>query len=384
MLNYQLDIEKLDELLDVLRARGYRPVGPMVRDGAIVWDELESADDLPVGWGEHQAPGEYRLERRNDAARFGFTVGPGSPKRWLFPPETRVWAAHRTEQGFETVDEPETPRWAFLGLRPCDLRAVAVQDRVFLGGPHTDSSYARRRSAALLIAVNCQRAAPTCFCTSMGSGPHAGRDDPADLVLTELLDGGHRLVAEARSERGSEVLADLAAEPASEADLRAVAAQATEATASVERTMETEGLRELLFRNLEHPRWDDVAERCMACANCTMVCPTCFCASFDDAADLSGEHIERWRRWDSCFTLQHSYLHGGSVRGTTKNRYRQWLTHKLASWHDQFGTSGCVGCGRCLTWCPVGIDLTAEVAALRANDRGATEGAWRETPENTP
>lgn len=384
MQTTQLDIERLDELLDVLRDQGYRPVGPTVREGAIVWDELESADELPVGWREHQVPGEYRLRRRDDQARFGFTVGPSSLKRWLFPPETRVWAARRNDEGFETVAEPEAPRWAFLGVRPCDLRAVAVQDTVFLGGATQDSSYARLRASCLLIAVNCRQAASTCFCTSMGEGPHAVASDVGDIVLTELLEGGHRLVAEARSERGTAVLGALDAEEADDTDHQAVAAQAAAATASVERQMDPEGLRDLLFRNLEHPRWDDVAERCMTCANCTMVCPTCFCASFDDAADLSGENVERWRRWDSCFTLQHSYLHGGSVRNSTKDRYRQWLTHKLASWNDQFGSSGCVGCGRCLTWCPVGIDLTEEVAALRADDRGATEGAWQNTPENEP
>ncbi len=382
MKTIRLDIEQLDQLLEVLRDGGYLPVGPTVRDGAIVYDELGSADELPVGWSERQQPGEYRLERRGDAARFGFTIGPGSLKRWLFPPETRVWAARRTDAGFETSDEPELPRYAFLGVRPCDLRAVAVQDLVFLGGAQTDSTYARLRAASLLIAVNCRQAAATCFCTSMGDGPHATENDHADIVLTELLEDGHRLVAEARSERGAAVLETLAGTAVSDADLAAVAAQAEAATAGVERAMDPEGLRELLFRNLEHPRWDEVAQRCLTCANCTMVCPTCFCASFDDAADLTGDNVERRRRWDSCFTLQHSAMHGGSLRRTTRARYRQWLTHKLASWHDQFGTSGCVGCGRCLTWCPVGIDLTEEVAALRADDRGATAGAWQNPLEN--
>ncbi|NJL33712.1 MAG: sulfite reductase subunit A, partial [Chloroflexaceae bacterium] len=124
----------------------------------------------------------------------------------------------------------------------------------------------------------------------------------------------------------------------------------------------------LLKHNLEHKRWEQVAERCLSCANCTMVCPTCFCSTVEDTTALDGSHAERWRKWDSCFTVDFSFIHGGTVRRETRTRYRQWMTHKLAAWIDQFGTSGCVGCGRCIVWCPVGIDITAEIAAMRASD----------------
>lgn len=131
------------------------------------------------------------------------------------------------------------------------------------------------------------------------------------------------------------------------------------------RELNTDNLKNLLYQNYEHPRWEDVANRCLSCGNCTMVCPTCFCTAVEDTTDLTGESAERWRKWDSCFTLDFTHLHGGSVRVSTKSRYRQWMTHKLATWIDQFGGSGCVGCGRCITWCPVGIDITEEVAAMR-------------------
>ncbi|MCG8457345.1 MAG: 4Fe-4S dicluster domain-containing protein [Holophagales bacterium] len=385
----KLDIGALDDLICRLREQGYRIIAPTVGDGAVVYDEIEGADELPIGWRERQEPGKYRLERRDDDARFGFTVGPSGFKKQLFPPVAKVWSARKTADGFETVgaDEP-TPRQAFLGVRPCDLRAIAVQDRVFLGGQLADSLYARLRASSLIIAVNCAEPASTCFCTSMGNGPHFHADDEAvaDLVLTELLDdgGGHRLLAEAHSELGASLLDELGGEPASEDELAAKSAQADAAASAMSRSMDPEGLRELLYRNLEHPRWEEVAERCLTCANCTLVCPTCFCSTVDDVADLEGENVDRWRRWDSCFTLQHSYLHGGSVRSSAKARYRQWLTHKLASWHDQFDTSGCVGCGRCITWCPVGIDLTEEIAALRADDRGATTGAWSSPASSSP
>ncbi len=138
-------------------------------------------------------------------------------------------------------------------------------------------------------------------------------------------------------------------------------------TGTRQRHLDTTDIHDLLLNNLEHPRWAEVAERCLSCANCTMVCPTCFCASVEEVSDLSGDNVRRERAWDSCFTMEHSYTNTGTVRKTTASRYRQWLTHKLATWSDQFGTSGCVGCGRCVTWCPVAIDLTEEVAAIRGD-----------------
>jgi ferredoxin len=137
------------------------------------------------------------------------------------------------------------------------------------------------------------------------------------------------------------------------------------------RGLDTTGIQELFYANYEHPRWDEVAARCLNCGNCTMVCPTCFCHTLEDSLDLTGTVGERRRRQDVCFTVDFSYLHGGSIRPSPRSRYRQWLTHKLATWIDQFGCSGCVGCGRCITWCPVGIDLTEEVRAIRETAAGA-------------
>jgi Fe-S-cluster-containing hydrogenase component 2 len=139
--------------------------------------------------------------------------------------------------------------------------------------------------------------------------------------------------------------------------------------------MDTTGIRDLLYTNFDHPRWDNVAQRCLTCANCTMVCPTCFCTTVEDVSDVTGSHAERWRKWDSCFSQNFSYIHGGSVRSSAKSRYRQWMTHKLASWIDQFGSSGCVGCGRCITWCPVGIDITEEVRAIRESPASSKESS---------
>jgi ferredoxin len=200
----------------------------------------------------------------------------------------------------------------------------------------------------------------------MDAGPRV--EQGFDLALTEVLEGEHRFLVEAGSPAGAEVLAELSSRPAGEGDLAAATAVVDSAAARMGRAIEHPDIRDLLVDGLEHPRWAEVAERCLTCGNCTMVCPTCFCSSVEDTSDLTGTETARTRVWDTCFSLDYSYIHGGSVRNSARSRYRQWLTHKLGTWHDQFDTSGCVGCGRCITWCPVGIDITEEVAALRAEE----------------
>jgi sulfhydrogenase subunit beta (sulfur reductase) len=367
-----VDAREFDALLGALRDRGHTLLGPTVRDGAIVLDEIGEAKDLPVGWADEQDGGRYRLRRRGDGALFGYAASAHAWKRYLHPPAVVRWRARRADGGF--VAEPETaapPRYALVGVRPCELAAILVQDRVFLGGSFVDPAYRSRRESAFVLAVDCGSPAGTCFCASMGTGPKAGPG--FDLALTELIDGNrHELVMEVGTERGAEVASAVPHRPAEPADLEAARAVVARAEGSMGRELDTEGLKDLLYRRYEDPRWDEVAKRCLACSNCTMVCPTCFCATVEDETDLLGAATERRRIWDSCFSQEFSYVHGGSVRTSGGARYRQWITHKLATWHDQFGVSGCVGCGRCITWCPVGIDITAEARAVR---QGKTQGS---------
>jgi sulfhydrogenase subunit beta (sulfur reductase) len=360
-----LEAAQLSKLIETLAHRGYEVVGPTVRDGAIVYDRIESAGDLPAGWTDEQEPGHYTLKRREDGALFGYAVGPQSWKRYLHQADFPLWRAERFGSTFRILNNhtPAKRPYALLGVRSCELAAFRVMDRVLLGDSYSDPIYRQRREGAFIVAVQCTQAAATCFCSSMGAGPHT--QGGFDLALTELLDAGrHQFVVETGSNRGEEVLAELETVPATEQDLQAAQA-AVNAAAHQARGIDTTGVKDLLYRNFDHPRWDQIADRCLSCANCTMVCPTCFCSTVEDVSNVTGDRAERWRRWDSCFTLSFSYIHGGSVRATGKACYRQWMTHKLASWIDQFGTSGCVGCGRCITWCPVGIDITQEVAAIR-------------------
>lgn len=353
--------DDLQRLIDSLWQSGYQVIGPTVQSDAIVYDEIRHQHQLPKGWTEEQSPGKYRLKRSGDEQLFGFNVGPHSWKRYLFPPRAVVATADRTPQGWQMCDtlDDEKP-FAFLGVRACELAALAVQDRTFMQDIYVDPIYAARRQRAFIIAVNCTQAASTCFCTSMNTGPQCSSG--FDLALTELA---HGFTIQIGSPRATTILAPVPIRVATVEQIDHAETARRRAVAEITKRLDTTDIRNLLLENLDHPRWTEVGNRCLSCTNCTMVCPTCFCNTVTEVSDLTGDHVDRVRQWDSCFNAQFSYMNGGLVRGDIRSRYRQWLTHKLATWIDQFDTSGCVGCGRCITWCPVGIDLTEEVAAIR-------------------
>ncbi|WP_280260652.1 4Fe-4S dicluster domain-containing protein [Nocardia abscessus] len=356
-----IDRAGLDRLVDVLRERGYRVIGPQVRDGAIVLDELDGGRRLPAGWGVETAPGRYRLHRRDDEAVFAHSAGPGSWKQFLHPPRRKI---AQLGPDLEMAAVEDTPvRSAFLGVRGCDLTSIAILGQVLGGGAHSDASFTARRKDLFVVAANCTEPGGVCFCASMGTGP--GVSAGYDLALTERIDAqGHRFLVDVGSEEGAEILAELTAGPADAEEVTNARAAVSAAADRMGREMPEVDIRALLHDSQESPHWQDVASRCFTCGNCTMVCPTCFCTSTEDVTDLTGDHAERWEHWSSCFELDFSYLHGGSVRQSGESRYRQWISHKLSTWYDQFGSSGCVGCGRCIAWCPAEIDLTAEVARL--------------------
>ena len=351
----------LERLFAVLRERGYTVVGPTVRDEAVVYDEIERVADLPIGYVDEQDAGTYRLRRWDKDTYFAYTVGPYAWKKFLYPPEERLWQVRRENGSLQFEVEPlPSVQYAFIGVRACELAAIRIQDQIFTGGPYVDTRYQARRERLFILAVNCTRAGGTCFCASVGTGPQVDRG--YDIALTELEDV---FIAQVGTPLGGHILADVPHRMATEDEI-ATARQRVEAAArQMGRSLDTTDLRDLLYSRLEHPQWDDVASRCLACTNCTLVCPTCFCFTVEDMTDLQGEEAWRVRRWDSCFSQEFTYTAGHPIRQSIKARYRQWLTHKLAGWVDQFGVLGCVGCGRCITWCPAQIDITEEVARLR-------------------
>lgn len=351
----------LERLVALLRTDGRTVVGPTFDDGVVVYREIETAAELPAGVTDTQAPARYRAHASTDDPHtFGFAASPTSWKRWTFPPSVELGVAHRDgdQLRFETPSR-DVPPLAFLGARACDLAAIAIQDRVLLGGPVADTDYRARRSATLTIGVDCATPSGTCFCTSMGTGPEVTTGH--DLALTELDDG---FVVRVGTPNGRDLVDRLGLAGADGSQLDAARAVPERARAAITRQVVTDGLSERLIANPEHPRWAEVAERCLACTSCTMVCPTCFCTSVSQASDLDATTATSKREWDSCFTLGFGAVAGGNFRSRRQDRYRQWLTHKFGTWVEQFGSMGCVGCGRCITWCPVGIDIREELAVI--------------------
>jgi sulfhydrogenase subunit beta (sulfur reductase) len=369
------EADRLESLLEAIIAQGYETIGPVVREGAIVYDRFTSVAELPLGWTDEQAPGRYTLKPSDMPAFFGFAAGPQGLKRFFFRPDRLLWSAHRNngDASFDVENSTaEPPRLAFFGVRACDLAALRIHDRVFLGGRFVEPDYAAHRRDVLIVAVNCAMPASNCFCASMGTGPEAR--EGFDIALTEVIDmDRHLFVAAAGSSRGEALLEEIGALTAGDADLEKGREVIETAYERIGKYLMTDGVRELVAAGANHPVWEETAARCLTCGNCTMVCPTCFCSTVVDQTSLDGDTAERRQRWDSCFNIDFSYIHGGAVRSSPASRYRQWLTHKFSTWHDQFGTSGCVGCGRCITWCPVGIDVTEIIDALD----------WKRTPRET-
>lgn len=362
--NYLCTTAQFEKLLILIKNAGYKLLGPTLRDEVIVLDELQSAADLPIGWGDEQEAGYYRVKRRSDQAYFGYNLGPHSWKKYLFPAKEKLWSARKMENNKLTIlDEApqKEEKMAFLGVRACEIQALFVLDKVFNHKLAVYQQYRRRRENTLIVAVNCITAAKTCFCTSMQAGPHV--TEGYDLSLTEIIDGEKHYFLVVSATPAGEAFCD-GLLPAGEEVLR-LAHTLVEATKEqMIRKVENDKVHEVLMHTLNSKQWNEVAKRCINCANCTMACPTCFCSDTTDEVSMDGTETNRWQEWESCFNLSHSYIHGGSVRSSPESRYRQWLTHKFGTWWDQFGVSGCVGCGRCIVWCPVGIDVTEELQKL--------------------
>jgi ferredoxin len=359
-----MDTDGLQELLHRLAGNGYQTIGPVVRNKAIVFGEINFLQDLPSGVRDHYEPGRCALSEESNCRTFNYLLSSQPLKHFFHPPDIVLWRAEKRDTGIDIIKSPATaPRMAFFGIRPCDLAALQVLDSVFDGTRFSEPLFTGRRNASFFVVVNCTRPGELCFCASMGAGPKA--ESGFDIALTELPNNGPIFVAEPGSEIGLSLIREISPRNASKSETDAALQLTDKAAGLMGRTLDTSRVKSIFKDHLENPHWQHIAKRCLACGNCTMVCPTCFCFTVMDTTDLVGKTAERHRLWDSCFSMEHSYIHGGSIRSSAASRYRQWLTHKLCTWQDQFGVSGCVGCGRCIAFCPVGIDITEEASRLQ-------------------
>lgn len=361
----KLKKERLDSLFSKLSG-SHKVIGPKIENGVIVLGEMD-VHDIPAGFEDQQQAGSYRLIKGSRPEIFSFSAGPDSFKRFLHPPVSEMFAFRKSRTGIAiTPPDRQGEPLAFVGVRACDLAALKLYDRVFLGGPDKDQLYESLRRDSLIIALDCSYPGDNCFCHAMGTGPAA--TDGFDIALAEFQDS---FLLETGTIAGQRLLDGLPMEEATEDDMEERAARTERCLGMMKKSVRTDDLPGLIYRSFDHPRWSDIAERDLECGNCTQVCPTCFCnsrydlvrlAGISPAREVSGTRV---RKWDSCFSRNFSRVHGGNFRPSRRARYRQWMSHKLAYTREQFGVPGCVGCGRCITWCPAGIDITRELEALR-------------------
>lgn len=348
-------------MLDYFKQNGYKCLAPHYQDDSINYAEITKASELPWGYIDEQQPGYYRVTKTDTKQAFSFTLPAASVKPMLFKAKENIWKVKRNDNGklvFEPVVEFE--KIAVFGIRPCDLRGIETQDRVFMQNSYNDIRYTKRRENQFIVAMNCTSAHYNCFCITLGDAPRA--DKGYDLAMTEIEQG---FVTEIGSDAGRKLLNYLKVPAASGAQVELALAGIINAGKMQHKKLPPiKEFEAKLVESPEHPQWEDAAKRCLSCGNCTNACPTCFCHTERDNPNVLGTETFHTREWDSCFSLEHSYTHGETYHGLPKYRYRQWLTHKFATWRDQFRVKGCVGCGRCVTWCPVKIDVVDEINAI--------------------
>ncbi len=308
----------------------FRVFAPIKRDGRVFFRPFSLGDEVCLG---------------DEPVR-------GTPKEILFPQSETLLTYHHEGRSLvisDALPEDETP-WLIFGLRPCDAASILVLDRVF-GGTPGDPYYMKRREKTFLVGLGCVRPGTACFCKAMGEGPFSMKG--LDVMMTDI---GQDVVLRASSEKGEFLLKKMDLPEASAVEMSRVEEVMSEAEAVMEEAMDLEALRAVLDCSIDDPLWLDMTEKCISCGICTYLCPTCHC--FDVTDEGEDRWGERKRTWDSCqfplFTLQAS---GENPRPTAKERYRQRIMHKFSFIPEEHGIVGCVGCGRCVTECPVNLDI---------------------------
>ena len=320
--------------------------GPVRKGKTLLFDRIESVDTVVLG------PGNTM----------------NSPKDVLFPQTERLFAYRHGEAGVK-IDEPskEEKGSVLIGLRPCDARGLVLLDKVF-GEPLQDPYYSEKRSQTFIIGMACEKPDPKCFCLALGSGPCS--PEGSDLLLLDL---GDRYLVKAGNPKGIAFLENKAFEEADdealarESIVKKEAEDSMKARSMLEPVGTGETLEKLMENLFEDPIWNDITESCLGCGICTYLCPTCHC--FDILDEVGQSTGERIRIWDSCqFPLFTHQASGVNPRPSAKERFRQRIMHKLCYLPQNGNLTGCVGCGRCVTECPVNLDIREVIQKISARE----------------
>lgn len=330
---------KLNDFITRLM-EGYAVYGPVEEEGIVSFRRLATPEEIKLDYQNSKKP----------------------PKEVLFP-QTEMMFHYEKGEGrirLESTEEVEEDR-ALFGVRPCDVRALALLDLVFDAPDYKDLYYANKREKTTIVALGCNLPLSTCFCTAFGGSPFF--KEGADLFLTDI---GDWYLAEALTPKGEKLLDEEFFQKATKADLRAAAKVKKKALARMAPPPELDGLKEKLDTMIDSTFWDRLHEKCLGCGVCTFLCPTCHCFDIvDEALDSRGERV---RNWDSCmfpiYTLEAS---GHNPRPSGRERWRQRLMHKFDYFPAIYGEFQCVGCGRCVINCPVNLDIRKVIADVMAS-----------------
>lgn len=359
-----LSKKQLKQLFALLKQEAFSLIGPVVKDGVISYEEVPVLEELASSVQDKQSPAFYSLKKTNKPYFFSYANGFSSLKKFFFPAQRELFSLKRDKNKRFNIFYPDKPnkKLAFFGIKPCDLAALVVQDKIFMEGDYQDIYYQNLRKNSFIVVANCTHPSENCFCTSFNTGPAVKNKESLDISLTEILEADkHYFIAEAFSERAREYFRKLKVPLAKEKDKKMFNKTIEKSARKIKKRVNEEEIKKFFPLSYENYYWREIGKRCLGCGNCTLVCPSCFCSTVLEKSNIGATEAERVKVWDSCFNVEFSYIHPAAVRKNIYSRYRQWLMHKFFNWYKQFKTSGCVGCGRCISWCPVGIDVRDEV-----------------------
>ena len=282
------------------------------------------------------------------------------PRKFFLPPREATFAFDARD-GYRDLLREAAVRRVLFGVHAYDIFGLNILDRVFAEGKFADPYYIARRQNTAIIGIDFQPDDKH-FARSMNAD---FVDSGFDLFLSDI--GDHFLVLVGTS-RGDDmvVMSGCLLEQPTEADFAEYKRRSGLRRAAYHTQVELGDLPEILEMEYHSQVWDDVATRCLSCGSCSMVCPTCYCFDVNDEVGLEGRSGQRIRSWDSCLFKTHALVAGGeNFRQSRASRIKFRFYHKQRGFVAEYGRPSCVGCGRCATACPAGIDIITVIKTIR-------------------